>query len=45
MTDEEFEKNLTDLVEMLKCCHRINDKSLTKYLKVEIKELTRKMLK
>lgn len=37
MTDEEFEKEVRDLVEMLNNLHRIKDKGLTKWLKREIR--------
>ncbi|MCM1139735.1 MAG: hypothetical protein NC453_14300 [Muribaculum sp.] len=45
MTDEEFEKEVKDLVEMLNNLHRIKDKGLKRWLKAEIKEQLRKLLK
>lgn len=45
MTDEEFEKEVRDLVEMLNNLHRIKDKSLTKWLKREIRAQLIKILK
>ena len=45
MTDEEFEKEVKDLVEMLNNLHRIKDKfGLKRWLKAEIKEHLRKLL-
>ena len=38
MTDEEFEKEVRDLVEKLNNLHRIKDKDLTKWLKREIRD-------
>lgn len=37
MSDEEFKKEVEDLVEMLNNLHHIRDKGLTKWLKREIK--------
>ncbi len=45
MTDEEFEKEVKDLVEMLNNLRRIKDKGLTKWLKREIRELIIRILK
>lgn len=45
MTDEEFEKEVQDLVEMLSSLHRIRDKGRTKWLKREIREQMIKILK
>ena len=44
MSDEEFEKEVKDLVEMLAGLHRIRDKGLTKWLKREIREQVRKII-
>ena len=38
MTDEEFEKEVKTLVEMLNSLRLIKDKGLTKWLKREIRE-------
>ena len=45
MSDEEFKKEVQDLVEMLNNLHRIRDKGLTKWLKREIRERLIKILK
>ena len=45
MTDEEFEKEVRDLVEMLNNLHRIKDKGLTKWLKREIRAQLIKILR
>lgn len=45
MTDEEFKTEVKDLVEMLNNLHRIRDKGLRPWLKAEIKEQLRKLLK
>lgn len=37
MTDEEFKKEVSDLMELLESHHRIRDKSLTKWIKREIR--------
>lgn len=37
MTDEEFQKEVQDLVEMLNDLHRIKNKGLKKWLKREIR--------
>lgn len=37
MTDEEFQKELQDLVEMLESLYRIKDRNRTKWLKDEIR--------
>lgn len=37
MTDEEFKKEVQDLVEMLNILHLIKDKGRTKWLKREIR--------
>lgn len=44
MSDEEFEKEVRDLVEMLNDLHRIRDKGLTKWLRREIREQLRKII-
>ncbi len=44
MSDEEFEKEVKDLVEMFADLHRIRDKGLTKWLKREIREQVRKII-
>lgn len=38
MTDEEYEKEVNDLVEMLGCLRLIRDKGQRKWLKREIRE-------
>ena len=38
MTDEEFEKEVRDLVEMLNNLHRFKDKGLAKWHKREIRD-------
>ncbi|MBD5199372.1 MAG: hypothetical protein HDS83_03155 [Bacteroidales bacterium] len=45
MTDEEFEKEVQDLVDMLNSLHLIKDKGRTKWLKREIREQLIKILK
>lgn len=45
MTDEEFKKEVEDLVEMLNNFHRIKDNGLTKWLKREIREQMIKILR
>lgn len=45
MSDEEFKKETKDLVEMLNNLRLIKDKGLRPWLKVEIKEQLRKLLK
>ena len=45
MTDDEFEKEVRDLVEMLNHLHRIKDKSLTKWLKREIRDQLIRIIK
>ena len=45
MTDEEFEKEVKDLVGMLNNLHLIKDKDRTKWLKREIREQLIKILK
>lgn len=45
MTDEEFEKEVRDLVEMLNNLHKIKNKGLTKWLKNEIRAQLIKILK
>lgn len=45
MSDEEFEKEVTDLVDMLNNLHRIRNRGLTKWLKREIREQLIKILK
>lgn len=45
MTDEEFEKEVKDLVEMLNSLHLIKDKGLTKWLKREIRAQLIKILR
>lgn len=45
MTDEELEKEVKDLVEMLNNLRRIKDKGRKRWLKSEIKEQLRKILK
>lgn len=37
MSDEEFKKEVKDLVEMLDNLHQIRDRNLTKWLKREIR--------
>lgn len=37
MTDEDFQKEVQDLVDMLNSLHRITDKGRTKWLKREIR--------
>lgn len=44
MTDEEFEKEVQDLVDMLNSLHLIKDKGRTKWLKREIREQLIKIL-
>lgn len=44
MTDEEFEREVRDLVEMLNNLHRIRDKGLRKWLKAEIRYQLIKLL-
>lgn len=38
MTDEEFNMEVQDLIDMLNCLHRIKDKGRAKWLKREIRE-------
>lgn len=45
MSDEEFKKEVNDLVELLNSLHLIRDKGLRKWLKIEIKEQIRRLLK
>lgn len=45
MTVDEYEKEVTDLVEMLNNFRRIKDKGLNRFLKFEIKEQLHKILK
>ncbi|MDE6235334.1 MAG: hypothetical protein K2M56_06255 [Muribaculaceae bacterium] len=45
MTDEEFKKEVEDLVDMLNSLRRIKDKGRTKWLKREIREQFIKILK
>lgn len=45
MSDEEFKKEVEDLIEMLNNLHRIRDKGLTKWLKREIKSRLINILK
>lgn len=45
MPDEEFEKEVKDLVDMLNCLHRITDKGRTKWLKIEIRAILIEILK
>lgn len=44
MTDEEFKKEVDDLVDMLNILHRIKDKGNRRWLKVEIREQLRRLL-
>lgn len=44
MTDEEFEKEVRDLVDLLNNLHRIPDKGLRKWLKAEIRYQLIKLL-
>ncbi len=44
MTDEKFEGELKDLVEMLKSFRRIKDKGRKKWLRFEIREQLRKLI-
>jgi len=44
MSDEEFEKEVKDLVEMLNNLRRIKDKGRKSWLKAEIKEQLRRLL-
>lgn len=45
MTDDEFEKEVNDLVEMLNDLRLIKDKGLTKWLTREIRDQLNKILK
>lgn len=45
MPDEEFERKLAELVEMLRNLRQIKDRGLKPWLKVEVKELLRELLK
>ena len=45
MTDEEFKKEVKDLVDMLENLHLIRDKGLTKWLKREIRAQLIKIIK
>lgn len=45
MTDEEFEKEVEDLSDMLRTLHHIRDKGRRKWLKREIRALVIKLTK
>jgi len=45
MTDEEFKKEVQDLVEMIESLRRIKDKARRPWLKAEIKEQLRRLIK
>lgn len=45
MTDEEFKKEVQDLVDMLNILRRINDRGRKRWLKAEIRNQLRLLLK
>lgn len=45
MTDEEYQKEVKDLVDMLNCLRRIMDKGRRKWLKAEIRIQLRILMK